>query len=465
MTSKNSNRLGARLWKIGVGLLAALATCAIGNRFIAPDRAIASNELGHDFLAFYYAGDCVRDGRDAELYDLDKTRSFQHALATREGLVIGDGFGPWWNPPFYAWVFAPLAGLPYHAALRIWSEITVACLALAMLLLAGMLKPVGDFGRQSDRVFGARLLPADASPLTWKTWGLIPLLVLTSSPFLQAFNHGQNTFTSLLLLAGVVAFWRRRNAMAAGLTAGLLFYKPQLGLVVAIVLVFDLGWRALGGLLITGAALAMVALYFTPDATVDYRWQLAANLRTMQIESPYLWERHVTFKGFYRLILQGRQAGEAIIAVKLMTAISVAAWAAALVWFALRSAAAARRKAISAIVHTDRLIAATVATMPLLMPFYFDYDLLLLAVPATLLAADLRRSAGRADRTDRLLPAAMIALGFALYANAGLGKFTHVNIATILLAVVAALFIARLRKSSVAVEAAADVPDAMPALA
>ena len=42
----------------------------------------------------------------------------------------------------------------------------------------------------------------------------------------------------------------------------------------------------------------------------------------------------------------------------------------------------------------DRLIAGTVAATPVLMPFYFDYDLLLLAVPAALFAADRMRQTG-----------------------------------------------------------------------
>ncbi len=40
------------------------------------------------------------------------------------------------------------------------------------------------------------------------------------------------------------------------------------------------------------------------------------------------------------------------------------------------------------------LIAATVASTPLLMPFYFDYDQLLLAIPAVLFAAEWIRRAG-----------------------------------------------------------------------
>src|SRR2546430_4183331 len=60
----------------------------------------------------------------------------------------------------------------------------------------------------------------------------------------------------------------------------------------------------------------------------------------------------------------------------IVTALAVAALLAAALWKSSRRTAS-----------PDRAIAATIAAMPLLMPFYFDYDLLLLAVPATLYAA------------------------------------------------------------------------------
>jgi hypothetical protein len=49
----------------------------------------------------------------------------------------------------------------------------------------------------------------------------------------------------------------------------------------------------------------------------------------------------------------------------------------------------------------DRFIAAALVCSPLLMPFYFDYDLLLLAVPAALVAADLIREASPDKRVLR----------------------------------------------------------------
>jgi hypothetical protein len=113
-----------------------------------------------------------------------------------------------------------------------------------------------------------------------------------------------------------------------------------------------------------------------PGALQDYARRLPLTLHVMQVENTYLWERHVTIKAFWRLLLQGRGPGETSLLVHLLTAITALPFAAGLFLAARR----ARRAAAS----TDPLVASAVVTAPLLMPFYFDYDLLLLALPAVL---------------------------------------------------------------------------------
>jgi hypothetical protein len=93
-----------------------IATLAVGNAFIARQRAVTANMLGHDFMPFYMAGTYVRQGRLGDLYDLPASKSYQQELARREGLDTTGSFGPFWNPPFYALVFAPLAGMDFKAA-------------------------------------------------------------------------------------------------------------------------------------------------------------------------------------------------------------------------------------------------------------------------------------------------------------------------------------------------------------
>ncbi|HEY8665783.1 MAG TPA: glycosyltransferase family 87 protein, partial [Tepidisphaeraceae bacterium] len=197
--------LRKRLWQGGIALALFLGTLLVGNFFIRPERAVGAKMIGHDFLAFYSAGTFARRGEFEKLYDLDAVQRFEHQTAAGAGLEIGSSFGPYWNPPFYAWVFAPISALPYQRAWILWELINFTALAGAIVLLARML-PKND----------------------WRTWGLVPLAIIASMPFIQAATHAQNTFTSLLILSAAVTFWRQRRAMLAGAVCGLLFYKPQL---------------------------------------------------------------------------------------------------------------------------------------------------------------------------------------------------------------------------------------------
>ncbi len=107
-------------------------------------------------------------------------------------------------------------------------------------------------------------------------------------------------------------------------------------------------------------------------------------------------------------------------------------------------------------VSLDPVIAATIATMPLLMPFYFDYDLMLLAVPAVLLAGeklgrmrqiqshlipcdcarDILQCAYPADRwLVRIWAAMYLWMGI----NPGMTGFTRVNLTVPMLCMVAGL--------------------------
>jgi hypothetical protein len=356
-----SFKIRKRLWKIG-GLLALfLLTAIVCNFFLSPDKAVSRRMLGHDFLAFYAGGTFARTGHFEKLYDLDAARKLEESTGRAAGLDMGKSFGPWWNPPFAAWMFAPLTALPYEQALTVWWIISFAALAGACAIMAGMLP------RGTD----------------WRTWGLIPLLLLTAMPCFQALNHGQNTCVSLLLLSSAVALWRTRHTFLAGVVCGLLAYKPQLGALVGLVLIFNAGMPAIGGLAATGMALLLTTILTMPDALGDYLHKLPAILHHMQVEQPYLWERHVTLKSFWRLLLQGKAAGEMALlpaALCLICQLTVAA--------ALAAAAFATGRRPWSQSNVDRLIAATIASMPLLMPFYFDYDLTLLAIAATLCAAD-----------------------------------------------------------------------------
>jgi hypothetical protein len=400
-----------RLWKASTALACFLAACVVANFFVPPAKQLSLQNAGYDFIAFYTAGSFVRQGRVGHLYKLDAVRDFQHEVAHKSKLELGESFGPFWNPPVFAWVFVPLSKLSYHAAWWVWFWINVACAVGAIAVLCWMLRDSGTGG----------------IPATW--WGLVPLLVATSMPFIMALGHGQNTCISLLLLAGVVWFWRKGQGLAAGLICGLLCYKPQLAAVVAVMLVLTMGWRAILGLAVTGAALLGTSALTLPGATVDWLTRLPGIVKYMQIDHRYLWERHVTLKAFWRLLVQGYGTGNASLLANILWIASAGALGVGLLIVLTRYL---RNRQ-----NLDRLIAATIITMPLLMPFYFDYDLLLLAVAGVLIARD---RFGRADRgrADRMIFRIWIALFVWMFANPSLARWTHVNGTTILLTALAA---------------------------
>lgn len=435
-----SKPLSTRLWIAGGAIGAFLLILIVGNLFSSGDEAVSRKMLGHDFLAFYTAGTFVREGRADELYDLRAVETFQRDLMAREGLEVRKSFGPYWNPPFYAWVFVPLAAMPYSTALNVWVGINLAALFAAIALLVQIMQNAECRMQNEIRApLAHSALCTPRSALPFAIWGLVPLLVLTSMPFLQALSHGQNTFTSLLILTTVVALWRGKRAMLAGIVAGLLFYKPQLGAIIAMILVIDLGWKALAGLCVTGAVLAGATLITLPGTIATYLHQLPINVREFQVLNPYLWSRHATFKAFWRLLFQGEGPGEMWGIGAGLAMLCIGVFGIALVAAAVRTR---WKQTGNDGTSRDRLISATICTMPLLMPFYFDYDLMLLAVPCVLFTAEMLNTG--ATRDNRWLVRGWMLLAAWMLINPGLSRTIRVNGDVILLAGISAMMIGRM---------------------
>lgn len=447
--------LRVRLWQVG-GLLAVL-TLVLGsaNLFLPADARVTASMLGHDFLPFYMAGTMARQGDIDALYDLQAARDFQQHLAQANDLVLGTSFGPWWNPPHLAWLFAPYSRLPYRVALAAWTLTSVLLLLLGIVMLTRFLP------RKHDEI---------DTPADFRIWGLVPLLLIVSMPFVQAISHGQNTFLSLFILTAAVSFWRSDRALLAGLTLGLLFYKPQLAALVSLMLVVTMGSRALLGLTFTGLATLSLTVHTLPGTLGDWLTRLPNNLRALQVDQPYLWERHVTLRAFWRLLLQGYETGIVQTSVVVVASVLSVLLVGGLLLAAYRQARLTRPDTPW---HTDtrsirrnRLISATIVVAPLVAPFYFDYDLLLLAIPATLLARE-RLLIRDADRRGRLHDYA-VGLMVLTYAwtmfNPALTQATHVNGTVLLLTALALVLVARAcpRRMQVATAEAGIDPRVLP---
>jgi hypothetical protein len=392
--------ISVRLWQVAGLLVVWTLTLVVANFAAAPQDRVGASDFGHDFFAFYTAGTFANDGRSAQLYDLAAMHAEQMRIAREAGMPPFDRVAPWWNPPQVAWLFAPLARLPLHPALLLWTAFNLACLVASSLILMRVLR-------------GTK----------WSQSLLVPTLIACSFPTLQFLGHGQNTGLSLLLLSGCAWAFVARRPLIAGAVAGLLAYKPQHAALLSGALVLLMGWRVLPGLLLTTTPQAAIAFATMPEASLAFVRQLPLNLRDMQFERPYPWDRHVTLLGFWRVLLQGKSTGMHDAATSVCATLSTIALFAglALSWLRMRAGAISR----------DRMLAIAMLATPVLMPFYFDYDLLLLAVPATLVARECL-ARGDVTRADRAFAYTGVAMLVWTMLNIHVIGLTHVNGAVLL---------------------------------
>ncbi|MEW5729124.1 MAG: glycosyltransferase family 87 protein [Pseudomonadota bacterium] len=294
--------------------------------------------IGTDFLNVWAAADMALEGRAAEAYDWA-------AHARAEQRVVGadhpDYYG-WHYPPLFLLAVLPLGLLPYLWALAVYLAATAPAYATVLRAILP--------GR-------AALLAAAAFPGVWVNIG-----------------HGQNGFLTTGLLGGGLLLLDRRPLLA-GTLLGLLAYKPQFGLLIPIALAAGGHWRAFSAA--TAAVIAasgLSAAVFGLDTWSAFFASLELT-RTHVIEQGATgWAKIQTAFSTVRLL--GGGIGAAYAAQAIATVAAAAAVVA--VW---RSRAPARLRA-----------AALVAAIPLTSPYLMDYDLVILALPIALLAAEGRET-------------------------------------------------------------------------
>jgi heme/copper-type cytochrome/quinol oxidase subunit 2 len=207
----------------------------------------------------------------------------------------------------------------------------------------------------------------------------------------------------------------------------------------------------------TGAGLLLATLVTLPGTLRTFIENMPGNLAFMQVQRPYLWERHVTLKAFWRLLVQGRAAGEMstlAMTLSVATALLLAAAVVACVWKLRRRQR--DEDGDDAGLSRDRIISITILSMPLLMPFYFDYDLLLLAVPAVLTAREMLAR----GTTDRGVTVAWVALYAWLMVNPHVAAAARANGTVILLAALTMITMARAMRQ--ATETASETTELTP---
>jgi hypothetical protein len=189
--------------------------------------------VGRDFLNFWMYGHAAARPDPGAWYD---AVTYQHALAA----LLGPGYpGQNWSyPPTVMLIAAPFGQLGYLPALLIWTVLNLS------VFLAVAARDIAD--RRS----------------------LLALMVCPAAAF--CLMSGQSSFLTTAMLIGIFAFLDRRP-LIAGLLIGLLTIKPQLGLLLPVVLVASGRWRVFATAAVTTLALAaLAAALFGTQAWIDF---------------------------------------------------------------------------------------------------------------------------------------------------------------------------------------------------
>ena len=222
---------------------------------------IQGNLRGPDFFSFYSAAKIYVLQGGTDVYDLAVQKTFELQVTGQSPdrfIVL-----PYFHPPYYTLLIAPLAYLNFRDAYFAMAALNVI---LAVALITVLI-------RTSERVHGRAAFVAAAM-----IGGFFPLFVTVL--------QGQSDLVVLLPLAAAYAAWAKGRLGWAGAFGALALAKPQLLLLIPVLFVARRAWRALaafGGVAL-GLAILSVATFGT-TAAVDYvdevgAWAIGGKLPT-----------------------------------------------------------------------------------------------------------------------------------------------------------------------------------------
>jgi len=305
-----------------------------------------------DFSEFYAAGQMVRQGLGAQLYDLRAQAEFQLQSAAVHAFYL--------RPPFEALLFVPFTFLSYRAAYAAWVIVSVA-----------MLTCVARIMRKNTNVLAAMLQYTHGIPVDL---GLLLVVMLTFAPTMNCILIGQDSVLLLLVYALTFLALRRGRELAAGAWLACGLFKFHLVLPFVVIFALRRRWWFLLGFLGVGLLLIGISMLVSgPGVIVAYpKMFLDSQARSLMGFQP---EYAANIRGLVYLTAGGRIPGA-------MSGGIVAAISAVLLW-------------ITAWRWNDKefelcFSAAVVAT--LLTGFHaFVYDLILLLLPVTITIGELAK--------------------------------------------------------------------------
>lgn len=163
-----------------------------------------------DFISFYTAGKIVATGNGSHLYDLTLQQQIQGAFSIRTN---ADSFLPFVHLPLFAVGLAILAWFPYVTAYYIWWCFN-QCLFWASILLI-------------DRALGGSTLRPER----------LAFAAVLFLPVTLNLCQGQDSLLTLFSFTLTFFLLSRGRPLLAGAALGLITFKPQLALLMFVLLV------------------------------------------------------------------------------------------------------------------------------------------------------------------------------------------------------------------------------------
>jgi len=199
---------------------------------------VRGNLRGPDFFNFYAAAKLYVTNGGAAVYDVAMQRQVELQITGQDPsrfIVL-----PYFHPPYYTLLIAPLAFLDYRHAYYVMAAFNVVMAAALIAILV----------RTSLRVHGRGWLVASAMIA-----GFFPLFVTVL--------QGQSDLVVLVPLAGAYAAWARGRYGWAGALSALALAKPQLLLLIPVLFIARRAWRALAAFagVLAGLGLLSIATF------------------------------------------------------------------------------------------------------------------------------------------------------------------------------------------------------------
>ena len=222
---------------------------------------INGNLRGPDFFSFYSGAEIYVQRGPSAVYDIVVQKQYELAITHQPAdtfIVL-----PYFHPPYYTLLIAPLANLNYRNAYYAMTALNIV-LAVALIVI---------LVRGSERVHGRAAIVGAALVA-----GFLPLFVTVL--------QGQSDLVVLVPLAAAYTAWARRRLGWAGVFSALALSKPQLLLLIPVLFVARRAWRALAGFASGVLGLAVISvLGFGPGPVVDYvravgSWAIGGSLPT-----------------------------------------------------------------------------------------------------------------------------------------------------------------------------------------